>query len=436
MADNLDLNGILKMFQMGPTPQERSEAGASALARMGLGILAANRSGPTLQVGRPTLFNMAGQGGLSGMDAYQASLNQQMADRKQGGVLALQAMQIKKAMDQQAALAGLVNQAKPQPLPQVALAQGASQGDIGPTVTNGMRLGALEQNPVASQYTPIPLDKLAVAKAAGVDIGDFLKLNEAALPKLEKFDAGGQLIVKDLRSGQERIIPKTAAPASIPFEASDFAQQGPAGAASYRDFLLSKGKAGAANLINNVNAFEPFNNKLQQQQADALVKQFEGLQNLPDQIASLDAAKQAALKAAPFVGSGAEGKLEVIKFLNNNLGTNIAPEGVKNAELFRSAGFRMVLDNLKKMDSQPSERQQEALQKAMGKLDTDPSALPDVLDVTKDILMSRGREHNRRVAEAKANGAKFIYDISVPLDRGPSTISPDLQRLLDKYAPR
>src|SRR5678815_5320784 len=105
MADALDLQALLKMFQAGPTAEERQSAGANAMARMGLGILAGNRSGPVLQIGRPTLTNILGQGGLQGMDAYKSGLDQGVADRKAGGLAALQALQIQKQLEQQKALA-------------------------------------------------------------------------------------------------------------------------------------------------------------------------------------------------------------------------------------------------------------------------------------------------------------------------------------------
>ena len=105
------------------------------------------------------------------------------------------------------------------------------------------------------------------------------------------------------------------------------------------------------------------------------------------------------------------------KFFNNNFGMRIAPEDVKNTETLRSTLFANVMENLKKMDSQPSEAQQKMLQDAMGRITTDPNALPQVLDFWRGQLVSKVQEHNRRVKEAQEGPAKlrFPYSISVPM---------------------
>lgn len=161
-----------------------------------------------------------------------------------------------------------------------------------------------------------------------------------------------------------------------------------------------------------IDNFEPANTQLQKETANSLVKTYESLQNTPSTLAALRQAKALA-KDNQFVGSMGDTKLNVAKFFNNNLGTNIAPEQVANAETLRSALFVNVMDNLKKMDAQPSQMQQQMMMDAMGKLTTDPKALPQVISLWEDIIKSRLKEHNRRVGEAKTNGLKFPYDITV-----------------------
>lgn len=188
---------------------------------------------------------------------------------------------------------------------------------------------------------------------------------------------------------------------------------------TFTDWKNEMAKAGAPSMtaINNVQAFEPFNNKVQGNMGEALVKNFETLQNIPQTLQALDAAKVNLSKAGNFVGSGAETKLAVAKFFNNNLGTNIDPTGVKNTEALQSALFYNVMDNLKKMDASPSQQQQKVMQDAFGRITTDPAALPMIIDFYKNQVVSKANEHNRRVDETLAgpSGMKFPYDIRVRL---------------------
>ena len=186
---------------------------------------------------------------------------------------------------------------------------------------------------------------------------------------------------------------------------------------AYQEYETNRARAGAptTNQITNVNAFEPFKNKVQGEMGSGLVKSYETLQNIPQTLKALDAAKQYASKAGNFTGSGADTKLAVAKFFNNNLGTNIDPEGVKNVEALKSALFYNVMDNLKKMDASPSQQQQQIMQEAFGRINTDPNALPMIIDFYKGQLESKAAEHNRRVDQTMTGpaGMQFPYDIHV-----------------------
>ena len=102
--------------------------------------------------------------------------------------------------------------------------------------------------------------------------------------------------------------------------------------------------------------------------------------------------------------------LKVASFLNNRLGTNIATEGVEDAVVLRSRLFTGVIENLRKLDAQPTQAQQQVLQDAIGNLGTDPNALPRVLDAFGDILRQKGGAYNAEVTDAEARGVKFPYN--------------------------
>ena len=171
--------------------------------------------------------------------------------------------------------------------------------------------------------------------------------------------------------------------------------------------------AGKPSVSMQVDTAVPFGKKLQEDMASSLVKNYDTLANTPDAIKVLDDAKTRIPKAGTFVGSGAELKLAAVQFLNQNMGTSIKPEQAANAEVLRSELFRQIMDNLKKMDAQPTQKQQDAMQNALGKLGSDPNALGEIIDITRGALVSKVKEHNRRVDQAEKNGASFIYDIRV-----------------------
>ena len=93
-----------------------------------------------------------------------------------------------------------------------------------------------------------------------------------------------------------------------------------------------------------------------------------------------------------------------------------------------------VMENLKKMDASPSQQQQQYLQDAMGRITTDPKALPQIIDFWKGQIASKVQEHNRRVKETEASGIKFPYDIGVRIPDMPEVTKPKNITLADIQA--
>lgn len=187
----------------------------------------------------------------------------------------------------------------------------------------------------------------------------------------------------------------------------------------FANFELQKRAAAApknsTTALTNLYNFEPINSKIQGDMGSALVKNFDVLKDIPTQIATLNQVKELAPKS--FAGSLAQQKLDAAKFLNNNLGLNVAVEKVGNTEVLNTVLFTNIMDNLKKMDAQPSQMQQMEMKKGLGNIGTDPEALPRVIDVYTKVLEGKAREHNRRVKETESGPAKtkFAYDITIPL---------------------
>jgi hypothetical protein len=403
-----DLQSLLAQFSMQPSEDERRKAANLALMRMGMGVLAANQPSrlPTNPLG------ILAQGGMQGLDQYQTTLKDEVAMRRGNAATAMQAMQIKKEMEKADALKNLFGMSKPQPLGPQAMAMGAEQGDIGPTVGNAARLEALQQNPMASQYTPVPLDKLAGAAAAGVDIKPFLSLNDAARPDVLNIDMGDKIRLLDKKTlrvlGE---VPKGAAPGSKPFEASDMTPE------AFREFDIRRRQAGASQVVNNVNAFTPASEAAQTEFMKGMRASYDTLKTAGTVLDNIEKAKALIPSAKGFMGPGGETLLEAAKFLNNRMGMSIDTAGVKDAEELRSRVFFQIMENLKKMDAQPSQMQQVMMRDALGKLGTDPNALGAVLDAYGDVVKGKVDQHNTEAKSAIERGVKFPYDPLINLGR-------------------
>jgi hypothetical protein len=188
---------------------------------------------------------------------------------------------------------------------------------------------------------------------------------------------------------------------------------------TFIDYKTGLANAGAARTSLNVQNQLPFKEQIQKEAASGLMKNFETLQNVPSALANMD--KMVALSKQPiYAGVGGETKLQIAKLFNNNFGTNISPETVKNTEEFKSAAYMGIMDNLKKTDSNPTMAQQNALKEAIGSLGTDPAAIPRVVNVMRDVLVNKATQHNELVRQTMQRGVEYPYSIEVQLPTPPA----------------
>jgi hypothetical protein len=203
---------------------------------------------------------------------------------------------------------------------------------------------------------------------------------------------------------------------------------------TFLDYKLGIATAGASRTSLNVQNQLPFKEQIQKEAASGLMKNFETLQNVPSALANMD--KMVALSKQPiYAGVGGETKLQIAKLFNNNFGTNIAPETVKNTEEFKSAAYMGIMDNLKKTDSNPTMAQQNALKEAIGSLGTDPSAIPRVVNVMRDVLVNKATQHNELVRQTMQRGVEYPYSIEVQLPTPPAQ-SGNVRSLADEILNR
>ena len=167
--------------------------------------------------------------------------------------------------------------------------------------------------------------------------------------------------------------------------------------------------------VTNIQNFEPATETAQKEYVKDIATTRKELQTTTVVLDNIEKAKELIPEASSFMGAGGDAYLTAAKFLNNRFGSNIDVEGVKSAEELRSRLFMGVLDNLKKLDSQPTQQQQQALQEAFGRLETDPNALPQVLDVIGDALRTKVGLYNKDVTDAEARGVKFPFKPQIDL---------------------
>lgn len=172
--------------------------------------------------------------------------------------------------------------------------------------------------------------------------------------------------------------------------------------------------AGAMKFAPNFNTFPRVQDEIDKRMGQTLIDRYDKqLVHAPAALDNIEKAKRLAKVSGGFVGSFGDKKLEVVQFLNNNLGLALSPEQVQNASELRSRVFMGIMENLKKMDAQPSQYQQQVMQDALGRLTTDPGALPRVLDVFGDIVRSKVKIHNDQVDAAGKSGIRFAYPIRI-----------------------
>lgn len=165
----------------------------------------------------------------------------------------------------------------------------------------------------------------------------------------------------------------------------------------------------------NVNTQIPASEEAQKEFMKSSRATYDQLKQASTVLDNIEKAKALVPTAKGFMGTGGETMLETAKFMNNRLGTSIDTAGIKSAEELNSRLFMGIMDNLKKMDAQPSQQQQAAMKQALGNLGTDPSAMNSVLDVFGDIVRGKVDIHNQEVTGAEQRGVKFPYNPVIKL---------------------
>lgn len=225
-----------------------------------------------------------------------------------------------------------------------------------------------------------------------------LRTADMILPKGEVRQIGGATATIDPYTGEQ--IGKAIA--DVPLSENVYKQK------------LGTAAAGAAQT--KIQAYTPASETLQVEAVKELRDTYKQLKTAPIDIANLrKAADLAATEGRKYMGTGGQAFLSAAKFLKNRLNVDIDPKAITSAEEARSALFQNVLGNLRKLDAQPSQEQQRIMQEALGSLDTDPDALPRVVQIYEDVIRGRVEQHNREVAQVKEKKITMPYDLEIKL---------------------
>jgi hypothetical protein len=174
--------------------------------------------------------------------------------------------------------------------------------------------------------------------------------------------------------------------------------------------------AGASRTSLSVDAFTPASETIQVEAMKELRDTFKQLKTASVDIANLRrAAALARTSGRKYMGTGGTAFLEGAKFLKNRLGVDVDTGAIVNAETARTALFQNVLNNLRKLDAQPSQEQQRIMQEALGSLNTDPDAMARVVQVYEDVIRGRVELHNRTVDQSIQSGIKMPYSLRIDL---------------------
>lgn len=289
-------------------------------------------------------------------------------------------LKLKEKMQNQQAFASLLGGGAP------AAPTAPTESGAAPAPTNAL-------SPVGA--TPAPANALASMQA---------RINQA-------YAIGTPQSLAWAKAREEEMAPTTSV------KEYEYSQRTP----GFEQFKTRQASAAAARNVMNVNTMLPASEEAQKDFIKGTRQTYDALKQAPVALQNIDKAKALIPGAKGFMGQGGEPMLQAASFLNNRLGTSIDTKGVTDAQELRSRLFFGILDNLKKLDSQPSAQQQAALQEALGSIGTDPNALPRVLDAFGESIRTKVDLHNQEVGSAEARGVKFPYDPKIKL---PEAVKP------------
>jgi len=175
-----------------------------------------------------------------------------------------------------------------------------------------------------------------------------------------------------------------------------------------------------------VNTGDTAGQTLEKKGSELIVANYASLSDVPQQLENFRKVKELIPQAVKFMGKGGTTYADAVSFLNNRLGTNIsvndANGNLASAREIEARLFQGILENLKKMDSQPTQSQQQALKDAIGQLQTEPDALARLVDAFSEPFIAKVKMHNDFVDKAIKRGDVRAEDYRIKLPETTTTV--------------
>lgn len=149
-------------------------------------------------------------------------------------------------------------------------------------------------------------------------------------------------------------------------------------------------------------------------QVDQLTKEGESAKAAADTVRSVAEIRKAAAAGA-YQGAGAELKLGAAKALGA-IGMPYDERTVANTEAFNAQAKGFVLNTIKSLGANPSNADREFIEQTIPRLQTDPAALPRLLEFMENKARSQIRSYNNKARKVQSQpGAQFLpYSLEVP----------------------
>jgi hypothetical protein len=155
-------------------------------------------------------------------------------------------------------------------------------------------------------------------------------------------------------------------------------------------------------------------------QADLLDDSYKKARIASDDLMGISESRK-ALKAGAFVGSLADTKLAVAKFVNGNIpGVTIDPNRVAETDYLKSTLGKGLLEQAKTLGSNPSNADANRINDIVGSIGKDPNALQKMLDWRQEMAQRAINLHNSNVGQAVQNGFRPQFDMTVKLPAAPT----------------
>ena len=214
-----------------------------------------------------------------------------------------------------------------------------------------------------------------------------LGAEKASAQHFGQMDLGGKIV--------QTVAPEYALPGTIP------------GVAQINSEQVTK-SPNARNTVVNVNTGAGAK-EAEKGFGQELPKEFSAMQVLRDTVATRQKALRLLDKAAPYMGLGGSAKLAAAKGLRA-AGENYDKEGVEAAEQISGIATLLAGPLLKASDPNPSEKQMERMEKAIGNLSLEPGTFRNQITDSINKDLGKIQSYNDRYNQAVANG---LRDLSV-----------------------